>query len=129
MTLGSPMVNWLLLFMIAILIAFQAAIVIGAPLGQYAYGGRYKGKLPIKLRITSAFTVIVLLAMQGHLLAQAGVFTPLLQANLNEIANYAIVAFFALGTLVNLASRSKAERNIWTPFSLISTILAVLGTI
>lgn len=123
------MANWLLLVMVVGLIAFQAAIVLGAPLGKYAYGGQSKGKLPNKLRITSAISVLVLLAMVGHLLAQAGIFTPLLSANLNEKANYAIVAFFALGTLVNLISRSKVERNIWTPFSLIATILAVFITI
>lgn len=123
------MANWLLLVMVVGLIVFQAAIVLGAPLGKYAYGGQNTGKLPNKFRITSAITVLVLLALVGHLLAQAGMFTPLLSANLNKFANYGIVGFFALGTLVNLASRSKAERNIWAPFGLIATALAVLITI
>lgn len=123
------MAVWILFAMIAVLVAFQAAIVIGAPLGKYAYGGQNVGKLSNRLRFASSITILFLLAMQAHLLAQTGIFSPILPGNLNEIANYAIVAFFALGTLVNLASRSKAERNIWTPFGLVTTILSVLATL
>ena len=117
--------SWLLVAMISILIAFQVAIALGAPLGKYAYGGQNIGRLPNKLRITSVISVLILLAMQGHVLAQVGIFTPLLPADQGKIANYAIVAFFAIGTLVNLVSRSKAERNIWTPFGLVATMLSV----
>ena len=117
--------SWLLVAMISILIAFQVAIALGAPLGKYAYGGQNIGRLPNKLRITSVISVLILLAMQGHVLAQVGILTPLLAADQGKIANYAIVAFFAIGTLVNLVSRSKAERNIWTPFGLVATMLSV----
>ena len=86
---------YLLLVMITGLIAFQIAIALGAQLGKYAYGGQNPGKLPKRPRITSAVSVIVLLAMQGHLLAQAKLLTPLLPANLNQFANYVIAAFFA----------------------------------
>ena len=121
--------SWLLVAMISILIAFQVAIALGAPLGKYAYGGQNIGRLPNKLRITSVISVLVLLAIQGHLITQVGIFPELLSADQGKIANYAILAFFAIGTLVNLVSRSKAERNIWTPFGLVATMLSVLITL
>ena len=105
---------------------FQLALVIGAPMGEYAFGGQNVGKLPSRLRVGSAVSFIVLLAIAGHYLAQAGVFTSLLPSSLNSIANWVLVGFNVLGLIMNSISRSKKERNMWVQVLLLSVVLAVI---
>jgi predicted cobalt transporter CbtA len=51
---------------------FQIAIVLGAPLGEYAYGGQNPGILKLPFRIASVFSALVMFAIAGHYLAQLG---------------------------------------------------------
>jgi uncharacterized membrane protein len=59
-------------------------------------------------------------------LAQTGSLTPLLPADLNQIANWSLVAFTALGLLLNSISRSKKERKLWVPVLVLSVICSVI---
>ena len=105
---------------------FQLALVLGAPMGEYAFGGQNPGKLPTRFRIASAFSFAVLVALAGHYLAQAGVFTPVLPELPNSWVNWALVAFFSVGLIMNSISRSKKERQMWVPVLLLSVVLAVI---
>ena len=105
---------------------FQLALVLGAPMGEYAFGGQYPGKLPTRYRVTSAFSFVLLLAMGGHYLAQAGVFTPLLPDGQNAFVNWVLVGFNLLGLIMNSISRSKKERQMWVPVLLLSVVLAII---
>jgi hypothetical protein len=117
----------IIMAIVQILVAlFQLALVLGAPMGEYAFGGQNVGKLPNQLRVGSAVSFVVLLAIAGHYLAQAGVFTLLLPADLNSIANWVLVGFNVLGLIMNGISRSKKERNMWVPVLLLSVVLAVI---
>lgn len=98
-------------------------------MGEYAFGGQHPGKLPIQYRVGSAFSFLILIAIAGHYLAQAGVFTPLLPAGLNSVANWVLVGFNGLGLIMNGISRSKKERNMWVPVLLLSVVLAVIVAI
>ena len=110
-------------FMVAM---FQLALVLGAPMGEYAFGGQHKGKLPTRFRVASAFSFVTLIALGGHYLAQAGVFTPLLPPMLNSWVNWALVAFNVAGLIMNSISRSKKERQMWVPVLLLSVVLAFI---
>jgi hypothetical protein len=117
----------LILFFIQLLVAvFQWTLVLGAPLGEYTLGGQSKGKLPKKLRIASLITMLVNMGIAGHYLAQAGGLRPLLNTELNEIANWALVGFFSIGLAMNSISRSKKERNLWVPVLIVSLICSIL---
>ena len=105
---------------------FQLALVLGAPMGEYAFGGQNPGKLPTRFRIASAFSFAVLVALAGHYLAQAGVFTPVLPELPTSWVNWALVAFFSVGLIMNSISRSKKERQMWVPVLLLSVVLAVI---
>lgn len=105
---------------------FQLALVLGAPMGEYAFGGQHPGKLPKRFRMASGFSFVVLLALCGHYLAQAGVFTPLLPELPNSWVNWALVVFFTVGLIMNSISRSKKERQMWVPVLLLSVVLAVI---
>ena len=105
---------------------FQLALVLGAPMGEYAFGGQHPGKLPKRFRMASGFSFVVLLALAGHYFAQAGVFTPLLPELPNSWVNWALVVFFTVGLIMNSISRSKKERQMWVPVLLLSVVLAVI---
>ena len=117
----------ILMAVVQLLVAlFQLALVLGAPMGEYAFGGQHPGKLPVQYRIGSAISFLVLLAIAGHYLAQAGVFTPLLPTGLNSVANWVLVGFNVLGLIMNGISRSKKERNMWVPVLLLSVVLSII---
>ncbi len=117
----------IIMAIVQILVAlFQLALVLGAPMGEYAFGGQNVGKLPNQLRVSSAVSFVVLLAIAGHYLAQAGVFTLLLPADLNSIANWVLVGFNVLGLIMNGISRRQKERKMWVPVLLLSVVLAVI---
>ena len=92
---------------------FQLAIVFGAPLGAYSYGGANIGKLPTGYRIGSVVSFGIMVAIAGHYLAQLGVFQPILDPAGNSVVNWVLVGFFALAALSNNATKSKKERMVW----------------
>jgi uncharacterized membrane protein len=117
----------LILFLVQLLVAvFQWTLVLGSPFGEYTLGGQNKGKLPKRLRVTSFFSMLVNLAIAGHYFAQTGAVRTLLSTELNEIANWALVGFFAIGLSLNAISRSKKERNLWVPVLIVSLICAIV---
>jgi hypothetical protein len=110
---------WLSVTLLALVTLFQIALIAGAPWGEYAFAGRHKGVLPRNLRIGSAISSFLYLGIAGHYLAQIGVFTQLLDANLNSIANWSIVGINSLALIMNTITPSKKERMIWAPVALI----------
>jgi hypothetical protein len=104
---------------------FQAAIVLGAPLGEYSYGGANKGVLPRNYRVSSVFSALFALAVSGHYLSQLGLIPQLLASDANSIANWVLVGFAILATIVNNISRSKKERLIWGPTTFLMLIASV----
>lgn len=105
---------------------FQLALVLGAPMGEYTLGGQTQGKLSIKLRLVSAISLLVNLAIAGHYLAQTGTIQTLLPSDLNQIANWGLVVFTSAGLVMNSISRSKKERKMWVPVLLLSLTCAVI---
>lgn len=110
---------------------FQALLASGKPWGEWAYGGQNAGVLPKELRISSVFAIFIYIVQIFHYLGQAQVISSLFSTSVNEVINWVMVAFFALGTLMNGISRSKKERNLWTPIlflSLVGSVLVALYT-
>lgn len=108
---------------------FQLALVLGAPMGEYTLGGQTQGKLSIKLRLVSAISLLLNIAIAGHYLAQTGTIQTLLPSDLNQIANWGLVVFTASGLVMNSISRSKKERKMWVPVLLLSLTCAVIVAI
>ncbi|WP_344294451.1 hypothetical protein [Agromyces neolithicus] len=109
---------------LAVLAIFQAALIFGAPIGQYAWGGQHR-VLPLRLRIGSAvsiviYALIVLIAFDR--LGAIDVFPD----TFSVIAMWVIFAYFTLGIFMNAISRSKPERNVMTPLSAVLAVLSLL---
>ena len=105
---------------------FQIAIVLGAPLGEYAYGGQSAGVLKLPFRIASVFSALVMLAIAGHYLAQLGIFTPLLDEPGNSIANWGFAVFAGLSAIANNVTRSQKEKRLWGGTTIAMLLAAVI---
>ena len=96
---------------------FQAALALGAPMGEYAWGGRNVGVLPKNYRLASGLSALVLLAISGHYASVIGWLPSLLNDHWRAYSLWALTAFFALSFVGNLPSKSKAERKMFIPIS------------
>jgi hypothetical protein len=105
---------------------FQIAIVLGAPLGEYAYGGQNPGVLKLPFRIASVFSALVMFAIAGHYLAQLGIFTPLLDQGGNSIANWGFAVFAGLSAIANNITRSQKEKRLWGGTTIAMLLAAVI---
>jgi hypothetical protein len=109
---------------LAALAVFQVALAVGAPLGRFAWGGQHT-VLPRGLRIGSAASVVLYGLIGATLLSRAGVID-WMSPQVASIAAWVVVAYFALGVVMNAISRSKPERNVMTPTVLVLAVLSLL---
>jgi len=115
-----------LVFSFVALALFQLALALGAPLGEYAYGGQNVGKLPIQYRIASVFSFLIALAIAGHYLAQLGLLPVLLDENLNQIVNWGLVVFNIPAAILNNITRSQKEKRLWGGTTIANLLASVI---
>ncbi|MDJ0790563.1 MAG: hypothetical protein QNJ71_01580 [Acidimicrobiia bacterium] len=112
-----------------VLAIFQAALALGAPLGEYAYGGRAateSGTLTTRYRIMSGVAVFILMGFAYLILARAGVIDSPLTDRFILVGSWAVVAYLALNTAANLMGKTNVERYV---FGSITAVLVVLCAI
>ncbi len=122
--------GWVQIGALAVVALFQLALVLGAPMGEYAFGGQHSGKLPTRFRIGSLVSIGLYLGIAGHAAAQLGLVQKLLPDALNTAANWAIVGLMLVSLIMNGISRSKKERDLWVPVALLlfaSSFIVALG--
>ena len=106
-------------------VLFQLALALGAPWGEYAMGGKYPGKFPTTIRVAAVIQLLILAFFGMIGLIRSG----LILGSFYDFSTNAIwfvVGFFVLGTIMNLITPSKKERNIWAPITFI-LLLSSLG--
>ncbi len=96
----------------------QAALVSGAPLGRFAWGGQHE-VLPTGLRVGSAVSIVLYAAFGYIALAKAGMVPLLASGAVTSVVTWVLMGYFALGVLMNALSRSKPERAVMTPVALV----------
>jgi hypothetical protein len=106
--------------LLAALAVFQVALVAGAPLGHFAWGGQYR-VLPSRLRIGSA--VSTLLYAMFAIIIWAAVTR---SSGFGDIGIWVLTAFFGLGVLMNGISRSRPERLLMTPVVLVLALCCLV---
>ena len=102
------------------------ALALGAPWGRAAWGGTNEGVLPRSLRIASGFAALFWLMAANVLLQRAGHAPVPLPFNVARWATWALFGLSALGAVVNLASKSRLERLIWSPASALLAALCLV---
>jgi hypothetical protein len=104
--------------LLGVIAVFQLALAVGMPARQMAWGGQYEGKLPVGLRIASAVAGLVLYPLAIFLILEAGGVTDFdVIPDVGPVGMWVFAGLFAFGALLNLVSRSKAER-VWAPVSM-----------
>jgi hypothetical protein len=98
--------------LLGVVSVFQIALALGLPAGRAAWGGRHEGKLPPGLRVASGiagvvvYPIIVLLVLTAGGAIDARDPIP----ELGATGMWILTGLFTVGTIANLASRSKPER-------------------
>lgn len=95
------------------LAVLQVCVAAGGPWGRLVWGGAHR-VLPTRLRIGSAVSVLLYAAFAWLLLARAGAL-PGSDLAVVVVATWVLCAYFTLGILMNLVSRSLPERLTMTP--------------
>jgi hypothetical protein len=104
---------------------FQLALILGAPLGKYAWGGQHT-VLPMNLRIGSVVSILLYGIIAAIIVSKAELMTVFNNQSIVNIAIWVIAAYFTLGILLNGISRSKYERNLMTPVVLVLAGMTIL---
>jgi hypothetical protein len=109
----------------AIVMLFQLALALGVPWGRYTMGGRFPRKLPPKLRIAALFQIIILFVFAFIVLIKSGLAVSQFYS-IGKTAIWFVVAFFVLGSILNLSTPSKGERIIWGPVNILLLITSII---
>ena len=93
-------------------------VACGLPLGEFTMGGQHK-ILPKKFRVVAVVSVgIQIFAM--IIILQAGGFISLwLSFKVTKYLCFFFATYLSLNTIMNMISKSKKEKYVMTPFSLI----------
>ncbi len=108
-------ITYLLLILFTIL--FQVGLVLGKPWGEWTMGGYHAGILPKKLRL-GAFVSALLLLFLGLVVIDQTSFLGV-SLNLPNFLKWIVVGFNFLAVIANSATKSKKERNLWLPITII----------
>jgi len=108
--------------LMAALTVFQAALIIGAPLGQFAWGGQDR-VLPVRKRLGSVISIGLYLVFLVVVVQRAGLAEVIPWPVVVDVAIWVLVGYFVLGIGLNSVSKSKPER--WTMAPLCAVLAAL----
>ena len=110
------------------MIVFQLLLVLGLPFGHLAYGGKYE-KLPSKMKIVSLVGIVIFIFAILSVLERAGIIIIFNNPMFVTVFVWIIAIYLAFNTLMNAISKSKWEKLIMTPISLILAICCFIVVI
>jgi len=108
----------------AIAAAFQLALALGAPWGEYAMGGMVRGAFPPALRAGAVAQMLLQLGMAAVVLARADLAFPRLRRAAGPLA-WAVTGLLAVSLVLNLITPSAGERMIWAPVVAVMALTAL----
>ncbi len=111
----------IILFILTLLTLFQLALIVGAPLGLFAWGGQHR-VLPTKLRMGSVLSIGIYAFLAVLVCSKAEFASIISSGTLLDISLWAATVYLATGILLNALSRSKLERYTMTP---VVTVLVI----
>jgi hypothetical protein len=112
------------LIILCALAAFQISLVAGAPLGHFAWGGQHR-VLPATLR-RSSIVAVVLYALFAVILLERAWVIDLVPSAVDHVVVWVLVVYLVLATVMNVASKSRAEKRVMTPVSAALLVCAIV---
>ncbi len=105
----------------SIVIVLSILIICGLPLGELTMGGQYK-VFPEKLRMILA-AQLALQILFVVVILQMGGFLPLwFSSGVTKTIGIVMAVYLSLNTAANFMSKSKKEKYVMTPLSLVSAV-------
>ena len=105
---------------LGLLTVFQLALVFGAPLGRFAWGGQHR-VLPARLRVGSAVAILIYAVIALIAWDRIGAID-VFGEPFSEIAMWVVFGYFVLGIGMNAVSRSRPER-----YTMVSVCIVLAG--
>lgn len=105
----------------SIVIVLSILIICGLPLGELTMGGQYK-VFPKSLRILLVSQLILQIFFVLIILQMGGFISLWFSVEVTKVIGIVMASYLSLNTIMNAISKSKKERYIMTPLSLISAI-------
>ncbi len=100
------------------------ALTLGAPWGEFTLGGRWRGRLPPRIRFIPLVSTLLLGIFSAVILARAGLGLPTVQEHSHLLA-WVVVGYFVLGCIANAITPSKRERMLWLPVVFFMLLLSI----
>lgn len=109
----------LTLSVLAGLTMMQVLLIGGLPLGDYGWGGQHR-VLPPRLRVAAAVAILLYAGFAVLILSRAGVLAGG-GTTLVVVATWVLFGYCAVSIVPNAISRSRQERIVQTPVSVLLT--------
>ena len=108
-----------LYFTLALLVALavmQVLLILGVPIGHYAWGGKHR-ILPPRQRIAAGVAIVLYAGFAALLLSRAGILSGGSSAPI-VVGTWVLFGYAVFSLLPNLASKSSKERAVQVPVSI-----------
>jgi hypothetical protein len=112
----------------ALLAIFQIALLLGAPWGEFAWGGQQKTLAPNR-RAGSGVNVVLYVLLSLMLLSKAGFIYSAVIAPILPFVLWVMVAFAAVGVVLNAITRSRKERAVMLPVAIVLFVCQLIVAI
>jgi hypothetical protein len=113
----SVVAAWIFAGLLVPLAVLQVLVASGRPYGRLVWGGQHQ-VLPRSLRVGSAVSPLLYAGFAALLLSRSGVL-PGGETGPVVVGTWVLVAYLAVGVVVNGISRSRPERFVMTPLTLV----------
>ena len=110
---------WVAALLFGVVAAFHAAIVFGAPWGEYTQGGGTSGALDTSGRTTAAASCVISVVMAAAILGRAGRGPLRKYHRVTTVLAWSTTVYAVVGVVLNLITQSAAERAVWAPVSIV----------
>ena len=96
-------------------------VACGLPLGEFTMGGQHK-ILPKKFRVMAVISVAIQIFAMIIILQAGGFISLWLSFKVTKYICFFFAAYLSLNTIMNMLSKSRKEKYVMTPLSLIAGI-------
>lgn len=105
----------------SVVIVLSILLICGLPLGELTMGGQYK-VFPKKLRIVLVIQLVLQVFFVIIILQMGGIIPLWFSEKVTKVICIVMAAYLSLNTVMNCISKSKKEKFIMTPLSLVSAV-------
>ena len=104
-----------------VIVTMTVLVACGLPLGEFTMGGQHK-ILPKKFRVMAVILVAIQVFAMVIILQAGGFISMWLSFKVTKYICFFFAAYLSLNTIMNMISKSKKEKYVMTPLSLIAGI-------